>query len=674
MRPQSVIDELHGLGRVRLPVNDTALEPAHPNAKATLDFFTQAPSTQKSYTSSEAALPGLMTEDTAGSSTSDGSLSSTQGFNSTNISSFSSVDDFADQSPQQAPLVGYTVKDLQDKREMSFPLTKARAEPPQEKAIPKIVDLQFLNALNTFGTTGLGASDVFSVEARPQSLTHSGRDPSIRVYQPTDLLCNSMPPWTFRRCSPADLSQMKEAADFFSAARSFPDAFTFYGGICMQAIIKKRSTQTVSSLIRAAIDVARTATSDSAYAFVDWIMKNHLSQEPDVVFADTAEACLLHLCLGISSAACGNIRQAAKNCRVGLQGYSKLRGYDDFPEQAQYTGLDVIMLINAKLLGDVTAAKTLQGALSPLDLSPGNVIIGLLCSLAVDLADDHFRNMLDSADAALWKEAPTSDDLAEFEKIVLFCYLWTRWQAGKPSQPMSTTSFQHSRPALLEEKTGIGPLETLSAVAALILEFDFDLDGMCGSASTQLSMERAIDIPASKSTLARRARTLCRTASRACPTSIFPAFLRVYATSAKSRGSLFSTEKYGALVHEFIHKFADSHLSVELWEGVGDDPRLSKRPGQNPLSPSVSPTMTSTPRSSWSGYSSFRLLHQRTKQNIPPVGSDELSSKSIDSQFATESSSCRRHLISLSSSLSSRSSSVSIMDADREDVFMQDDI
>src|SRR5206468_9150668 len=125
------------------------------------------------------------------------------------------------------------------------------------------------------------------------------------------------------------------------------------------------------------------------------------------------------------------------------------------------------------------------------------------------------------------------------------------------------------------------------------------------------------------------------------------------------------------LVRSFIRRFADSRLSIEFWEGVGDDPRLSKRPGQNSLSPSVSPTMTSTPCSSWSGYSSFRLLHQRTKQTTPLAGSDELASKSIDSHFSTESLSCKRCLVSQSSSLSSRSSSVS-MDADSEDIFMQD--
>ena len=334
MRPQFVIEEPRGFGQTPLPATDPASGPAHSSGKATLDFFTQVPSAPKSYNSSEAELSGLITEDTAGSSTSDGSLSSTQGFNSTNISSFSSVDNFADPSPQQVPFVGYTVKSLKDKRETSLAIARAGAEPlEQDTAIPKIVDLQFLNALNTFGTTGLGVPDSFATEARPQSLTHGGRGPSIRAYHPTDLLCNSMPPWTFRSCSPADLSQMKEAADFFSASRSFTDAFTFYGGVCLQAIFKKRSSLTVSSLIRAAIDVARTATSESAYAFVDWLVKNYLLQEPDVVFANTAEACLLYLHLGIASAARGNPRQAAKNCRVALQGYSKLRGYHDFPGQ-----------------------------------------------------------------------------------------------------------------------------------------------------------------------------------------------------------------------------------------------------------------------------------------------------------------------------------------------------
>lgn len=673
MRSQSTMDDPQSLGRTPLPANDLTSRHAQTTTNCTSDRIHQSIFTGKSSEFSDAELLGPTSEETAANSTSDESPWSTQGSNSTNISSFTSIEDFADKAQAPAPFVRYTGKCLQGLCELPFALNTTRAElPEQDVAIPKTVHPQFRNALSTFGMTRLGALDFARVESRSQSFTHTGKGPSIRVYRPTDLIWNSVPPWTFRRCSPAVLSQMKEAADFFAAAGSFPDAFTFYGGICIQAIIQHCSNPAVLSLIRSAIDVTRTATSESAYAFVDWLIKNYLSQETDVTFASTAEACLLHLHLAVFSAARGNLPQAAKSCRTGLQGYSKLRGYNDFPRQAQCTGLDVIMLINAKLVGDVAAASALQEGLFPLDSSPGKILIGLLVGLAADLADDHFLNMLDCADEALWKEAPTSEDLTGFETTVLFCYLWTRWQAGKPSAPIPRTMFYYSRAALLEEQTGIGPLDALSAVAALILGIEPDSADTCGHTSTQLSLERAINIPASKSTSVRRARMLCRTASQEPPASILAAFLRVYATSAKSRGSRFSTGEYGVLVRTFIHQFADSHLSIELRESVGDEPRLLNRSSQDSFSPSMSPTMASTPRSSWSGYSSFRLLHQRTKQTIPPVGSDELPSKSIDSNLSPETSSFKRRFNPLGSSLSSRSSSFSIMDVDPEDIIISD--
>jgi hypothetical protein len=684
IRSQTAIDRPLGPDSTTLPVDDASLHPTPASANAIPDFLIEAAHTRQSYMSSIAETLEVKDEETAATSTNAGSLRSTEGSNSIDMSSLSSIEDLADRAQEKAPCVAHPGNPSAAQCELCSASTAARTEPfEQVMTVPDVFIQQFQNALNAFGMTGLATPDAVLIEAKPLSFTNMERNLSMKRYRPTEFLLNTMPCWTFRRSSPADLCQMKDAADFFSAARCPHDAFAFYGAISFQTIIQQGSSPTTSSLSRAAIDVIRTATSDSDFAYVDWLTVNHLSQEPEVVLANTAEACLLHLHLSICSLARGNIRQAAESCRVGLEGYSKLRGYHNFLQQARCSGFDVATSIHAQLEGNLAAAHALQNGLSPNDLSLGDTLIGLLYGFTINLADDGFRKMLDSANEALWKEAPKPKSLTSFETTALFCYLWTRWQAGKTrSQSSPQSSYRHSRLAHLEDKTGVRPLDALAALSVLILAFESDLVGTCGSASTRPSLERAIDIIPQKSTLPCRALTLCRDASLAPPAVIFPAFLRCYAASANSRRSLYSansqgppysTAKYRSLVRDFVCEFADSHLSIELWEGVGDDPRLPSEPSRASFSSSLSPTMISAPRSSWSGYASFRSLHQRTKEMTSGSGCDEPPSISSGLRLSTETSSFRRRWSSLSSKRSSRSSIVSMIDVDPEDIMMLND-
>jgi hypothetical protein len=120
----------------------------------------------------------------------------------------------------------------------------------------------------------------------------------------------------------------------------------------------------------------------------------------------------------------GNSRQAAKSCSTALEAYNKLMAHPNFLEQARCSGLMAQLMVEH--CDHVVVAKSLQNGFSPNEMSPGDTIIGLLYGFAINLADEAFRTILDTASEALWREAPEPKDLAEFENTALFCYLWTR--------------------------------------------------------------------------------------------------------------------------------------------------------------------------------------------------------------------------------------------------------
>ena len=613
--------------------------------------------------SSIVETPEIPDDEIAAPSTRDGSVRSMEGSHSNDLSSLSSIDAVGDQAEEQAPSLVRTEATSSGQPEQCPDSTVTGNRLLESATAPQnLFDVQFQNALSAFGLTH--QAPLCMVLSDFQSLVNAETGKSLKSYRPTEMLFDTKPPWTFRYSSMADLTQMKDAADFFSAAGSDHDAFAFYGAICFQTTLERVSGATTSSVVRAAIDVTRTATSDSSSVYINWLVENHLSLNRVVVPASKAEDFLLHLHLGDYCRARGNIRQAEKMYEFGLAGYLKWKGYRNLSAQACRDGFEAVILINAKSVleqeGYFEAPIALVRDISVDGSGPGDTLLGLLYGSAINLANDDFRSILNNASDALWEHAPTANDLVEFESTALFCYFWTRWQAGKSrSQSSHLAPYRHSRLADLENQTGIPPLEALSAISVLICHW--------------LALEIDQGTPANRSTLPDRASERCRCASLLAPNVIYSAFLSAYTVSVRARGSRFSTENYCAMVSKFVRGFADSYLSIEIWQGFGEDPRSCKS-HRSSVSSTLAPTMISTPRSSWSGYASFRSLHQRTKQNILGVGSDEPPSTSSGLSFSTESSSIKRRWSALTSRRSSRSSDTDMMEVDPEDIISLDDV
>lgn len=290
-------------------------------------------------------------------------------------------------------------------------------------------------------------------------------------------------------------------------------------------------------------------------------------------------------------------------------------------------------------------------------------------SFLPDRAFGEVEAAIANADETLWEQAPTPKDLTNFEVIVLFCYLWAQWQTE-----VAKRSWRRQRLEQLEKETGVVPIEALSSLSALILAFEpGSLEGSKDPAPITQTVGIAVrdlagigELQSRKSNLALRTRGLCCSLTELAPTALYKVFLKAYVSPLRAKGNRFTTESYRSRVQEVVREFADSHFSLSLSEKAAEDLRLRKIPDRTPRSPSFVPTMLSTPRSSWSGFASFKSTHQRQEQmasQLPTANGQ---------RFSSGSSSFRRRWSMLSSKTSPRSSIISLMDIEPEDIIMQD--
>ena len=149
------------------------------------------------------------------------------------------------------------------------------------------------------------------------------------------------------------------------------------------------------------------------------------------------------------------VSPAQQSCRAAFEGYRKLEGYHSLAKEARCDGIDVVILIDAQLVLEHQRcgadARNIAVRLSLKDLSPGDTILGLLYGFAIQLAEDGFRNVIDSANDALWSEASTLGDLAEFQKTVLFCCVSRKLPS---TTPVFHTPRGHFTQALLRHHSG----------------------------------------------------------------------------------------------------------------------------------------------------------------------------------------------------------------------------
>jgi hypothetical protein len=485
---------------------------------------------------------------------------------------------------------------------------------------------------------------------------------STRCYSPSKILSKIRQHKTKQSMTITDFEQVRRIADFFSAARSYADAFRLYQFV-FDRMMAQETKWSSSAVLYLAVDVTRTATSAVNHKEVAGLMKNVISKIPDFLSPTTREACMLHSHLGNNFRARNDLESAERHCRLGLGRHQECH----YPD---HTGVCRIILETNLLLiledkGDHTAAKELRARLL-LDLvkpetdttqSAVNSILSELLYWCHDaIAEEGLQalsGMINGCNDNFWTLG-SSNDSREFETTLLFCHLWKQWHlAGK--RPHLSTQYRDSQNLLaqVENSLGIAPIDALAALSTLIL----------GLTEQQYY---------SKSTLAGRILFLSREAFAKDRTCLYSDFLHAYAAPLSTKSKRFSADEYATLVQGFVQGFADLHLHLHLSETAFQGPGLRPRVNRSSSSSSITPTMLSTPRSSWSDYASFTSLNRRTKLVSPVIASDGQSIVSGDRRSSTSSSSLRRQL-SLSTSNSSRiSRGNSFMNVDPEDIVMED--
>ena len=219
------------------------------------------------------------------------------------------------------------------------------------------------------------------------------------------------------------------------------------------------------------------------------------------------------------------------------------------------------------------------------------------------LAEDGFWKMLLPVTSDLWLRAPDEAHLQDVESTLLFIYLWSQQpsQSGRHNLISDSVCSRSSCVPAFALAWGITVAEVLSLVANYII--------------STLGPHELCE----KATLARRALTAAtvgyQTVERNKGSQDLLASLRDARITIHHQSGLQSnTEEYAALVRTAIRNVVERSFHLELEISALGDARPQNRLSQTSISPSYSPTMLSTPRSSWSGFQSFKLTGRRALQ------------------------------------------------------------
>ena len=219
------------------------------------------------------------------------------------------------------------------------------------------------------------------------------------------------------------------------------------------------------------------------------------------------------------------------------------------------------------------------------------------------LAEDGFWKMLLPVTSDLWLQAPDESHLREVESTFLFIYLWSQQpsQLGRHNLISDSVGSRSSCVPAFAHAWGISVAEVLSVVANYII--------------TTLGPHELCEKP----TLARRALTAAtfgyETVKRNQGSQDMLASFRDARVAIHHQSAIHSnTEDYTALVRTAVRDIVERSFHLELENPALRDQRLQNRLSQASICPSYSPTMLSTPRSSWSGFQSFKLTARRASQ------------------------------------------------------------
>jgi hypothetical protein len=209
------------------------------------------------------------------------------------------------------------------------------------------------------------------------------------------------------------------------------------------------------------------------------------------------------------------------------------------------------------------------------------------------LAEDGFWRMLLSVTPSLWSSTPSEEHVRNAECALLSVYLWTQQPTKLMRQNPISDSVMSQSESVHDFAHALGwPVVDVVSMLAI-----------------RLTTPNVFNRSREQATLSRRALMSAQAAYDSCTGDLGEAF-SFMATSKDSR----PTDEYATLVYTVVREHVEKNVHLELEVSTLHDPRLQHRSSQASMAPSFSPTMLSTPRSSWSGYRSFKSAAWRSSK------------------------------------------------------------
>jgi hypothetical protein len=463
---------------------------------------------------------------------------------------------------------------------------------------------------------------------------------------------------------PNDLNQIENLARLFSASGASNIAFRIYDIVLHHVLATLGKNQITPQLFWLAINLTKNATTKAHFGVVSDLIKKTILKRCDFLSPTTLEACVLHSYLGNGFRQRKDIRAAYKHCRLALEIYQSI------PQEMRKNGSEIVLATHFDMVLEAKVSRTAHidleellttfqeasGAECAFEPEHGPMLERLADWCKTVLTDSDFLAVVEESPEELWEKAPTAKDLEQLEATILFwCFCLKFWREEQDNDNSPPSRDGRVPLAHLDQQLGIDPHDSLFTMAGLLLRSQF---------SHRDSNERR-----SKQSLINDIQNLAVQTFKT-PTASFHDFIAAYSSTIRAECRRFSNESFQAQVQDYLCTFAESHIMLNLSEHAFRDARSLARSPPTLPSPSSPPStsLLSSPRSSWSGFTSITSLAKNKNRTSTPNTSDSTLPPTAGLRLSTGSSSFRRRF-SFSGSIKSPKGS-SATDVDSGDILV----
>jgi hypothetical protein len=420
-----------------------------------------------------------------------------------------------------------------------------------------------------------------------------------------------------------DLAQLERLGGILHGSGSYEDAFKLFRVFLKQTMAQSLEVAECFPLVlRGLVSLARNATTPEHRSELLDMLKSMVPKALQLHSNHAVQSCMLYAFRGNCLRREGKLDLAEEYCSLALNSYLSMVLEHRRPAYQAIIAESLALVIEDRVqqgLNHVFLTRVHGLRLQRCDGFDSTAkhflntqLFDIIRWCHDQLGDAAFMSEMKAVVGTLLHKSGCITPRANFYRVVLFSLLWKRAEVKIGETPSCQVA--NAYPAFnwwpgslvsVELCSGSSPVETLSTVARMIADSVQDFEH---PAVFDRLVQAAFDI---------KNRWELRNADP---------FLTALVAPLRG-GDQYATPKLSKVMETFTREFMETNFNLRLSENAFQDPRLRQRIYRGSFAPSLTSTMLSTPRSSWSMFNSSTSFSRRISLVLGSNGEPERAAK-----------------------------------------------